>query len=167
MHRIWVSVLGTGYSPLIPGTCGSAVVLAVFTAVAILIPAPAMVAVIMLVVAVQGAVVTVAYGDRVIARHGPDPSVIVSDEQCGQALTYLCYLWTVSANAGTREIMAFALVGFVLFRLFDIIKPPPIRLLEKIKDAWGVLLDDVMAAVYAGIVLQVVWRLGWLERLWS
>jgi phosphatidylglycerophosphatase A len=50
----------------------------------------------------------------------------------------------------------FIALGFVLFRLFDIIKPPPARRLEQVRGGYGVVLDDVMAGIYANIVLQVI-----------
>lgn len=50
--------------------------------------------------------------------------------------------------------------GFLLFRLFDITKPWPIRRLEKLPEGWGVMADDLMAALYAGICLFAVVR--WL-----
>ncbi len=49
----------------------------------------------------------------------------------------------------------FILIGFFLFRFFDILKPPPIRRLERVKGGFGVVLDDVMAGVYANIILQI------------
>ena len=164
MYRIWLSVFGAGFSQIVPGTCGSAVVSAVFLAAAVSGVNREVLAGIMLVVAVHGMVVTVAYGDRFIEQYGPDPSAIVSDEQCGQAITYL---WPVVFAGGIKEMLAFTFTGFVLFRVFDIVKPPPVRQLEKIKGTWGVLLDDVMAGIYALIVLQIVWRFGWLSRFWS
>jgi len=167
MWRWWLSVLGTGYSPIIPGTCGSAVVLVVFLLAALPGGSPPLVTGIMLVVAVHGFWATVVYGDRFIAKYGPDPGVIVSDEQCGQAITYLCYFWMPLATHSTKEIIFFALTGFVLFRMFDVIKPPPVRMLEKVKGPWGVLLDDIMAGIYANIALQIVWHLDLLYFLFD
>ena len=162
MYKVWLSVLGAGYSPEVPGTCGSAVVAGVFVGAGLLIDSPVLVGLILLAVAMHGWLVTVAYGDRMIAQYGPDPGKIVSDEQCGQGITYLCYLWMGQMVGGPKDIILFAGAGFVLFRLFDIIKPPPVRQMERIKGAWGVLLDDVMAGIYANLTLQVGW---WLGRL--
>ncbi|MBN2375512.1 MAG: phosphatidylglycerophosphatase A, partial [Sedimentisphaerales bacterium] len=120
---------------------------------------------IMVVAAVHGFAVTVLYGDKFIEQYGKDPSQIVSDEQCGQAVAYLGYFWLAGEVAGVKGIVGFALVGFVLFRLFDIVKPPPVRQLEKIRGAWGVLLDDVMAGIYALTVMQILFSVGWLEFL--
>lgn len=163
MHRFWVSVFGVGYSPFAPGTCGSAVVAAIFL-LAHWLNAPALaVFAIMLAVAIIAFIATVIYGDRAIAQYGPDPGVIVSDEACGQALTYL-WLWTIGS---TGALVTLTVTGFILFRIFDIVKPPPVRQLEKVKGAWGVLLDDVMAGVYANIALQIIWRCDCLKTIWQ
>ena len=51
----------------------------------------------------------------------------------------------------------FILIGFILFRLFDILKPFSIRRLERsLKGGWGVVLDDVMGGVYGNIILQII-----------
>ena len=163
MYRIWLSVFGTGYLPIMPGTFGSAVVAIVFLMAALLSGSPIIVLAVMLIVAVHGFLVTVIYSDRLIAELGPDPQVIVSDEQCGQAITFM-WLWPI-ADWNNKEIIIFTLVGFVLFRIFDVVKPPPIRRLEKFKGGWGVVLDDILAGVYAQIVLQIVLRAGWLRFL--
>lgn len=164
MYRIWLSVFGTGFSPLISGTCGSAVVAVVFVLAGLCGARDAVMLGLMIAVGAHGFWVTVKYGQRFIDEFGPDPKQLVSDEQCGQAITYF---WLWSFSGGQREVLAVGFVGFVLFRIFDIIKPPPVRQLEAIKGAWGVLLDDVMAGLYAAIVLQIIWRMGWLELLWS
>jgi phosphatidylglycerophosphatase A len=48
------------------------------------------------------------------------------------------------------------LVGFLLFRLFDIVKPPPARQLERLHGGYGIMLDDVIAGIYANLALRVV-----------
>jgi phosphatidylglycerophosphatase A len=53
-----------------------------------------------------------------------------------------------------------AVAGFALHRLFDISKPPPARQLERLPEGWGVMADDLMAAIYAGALL---WGLAWLD----
>lgn len=163
MYRMWLSVFGVGYSPLVPGTCGSAVVSALFLAAAWWGLTEWGLILFLAVVSLHGAFVTVLYGDKLIAELGPDPGVIVSDEQCGQAITYMG-LWSFAGEP--KEILVIAATGFVLFRLFDIIKPPPVRQLEKVKGAWGVLLDDIMAGIYAAAVLQVIYHSHFLDGLW-
>ena len=155
MHRLWVSVCGVGYSPFAPGTCGSAVVAVLFLLTYLLGAPAAMILAIMLVLAAIGFAVTAVYGDRAITTYGPDPGVIVSDEFCGQAITYL-WLWNVD---DTGAFITLTIAGFILFRFFDIVKPPPARQLEKLPHGWGVLLDDLAAGIYANIAAQVVLRM--------
>jgi phosphatidylglycerophosphatase A len=53
-----------------------------------------------------------------------------------------------------------AVAGFALHRLFDISKPPPAKQLERLPEGWGVMADDLMAAIYAGVLL---WGLAWFD----
>ena len=69
----------------------------------------------------------------------------------------------VSPMSNRREVFAVAVVAFAAFRFFDILKPPPVRQLEKLPAGWGILADDLGAGVYANIVSQLVLRL-WLPR---
>jgi phosphatidylglycerophosphatase A len=75
-----------------------------------------------------------------------DDSRIVIDEMMGFFITML---WVTKTPF-------FILVGFILFRFFDILKPFPIRRFEKVRGGFGVVLDDVMAGVYANIILQII-----------
>jgi phosphatidylglycerophosphatase A len=56
----------------------------------------------------------------------------------------------------------FLLAGFLLFRLFDILKPFPCRRLEKLPGGWGIMADDWMAGVYAAICLRLALHFHWL-----
>jgi len=95
-----------------------------------------------------------ALGRWAIARFGSeDPSQFVLDEAAGICLTLLL----LPAAAG-RALVVKLLVAFLAFRVFDITKPPPARQLEKLPHAWGILLDDLAAAVYANIICQILLR---------
>jgi len=76
-----------------------------------------------------------------------DPRIVVIDEVLGQ--------WLTLAGALRFDLFTFAL-AFVVFRLFDIWKPPPIRRIERIPGGAGIVLDDIMAGVYAALVLFLV-----------
>ena len=82
-----------------------------------------------------------------------DPSFVVIDEVAGQmiALIYAPVRWKT------------LLAGFILFRAFDIVKPPPLRLLEKIPGGAGIMLDDVGAGLYALAILRAALHFGWLR----
>jgi phosphatidylglycerophosphatase A len=78
-----------------------------------------------------------------------DPSFVVIDEVAGQLLTFL-FLPVSALNL---------ILGTAAFRLFDIWKPYPIRKLEPLKDGVGIMADDLLAGVYANVLLQLVNRL--------
>jgi len=78
-----------------------------------------------------------------------DPQFVVIDEVAGQFITLL-------AAPVTWKTM---LAGFILFRGFDILKPPPVRHLERLPDGTGIVLDDVAAGIYALVVVQLLLRL--------
>lgn len=73
-----------------------------------------------------------------------DPSYVVIDEFACIFVVY--FLVPITATN--------VIAGFMLYRLFDIIKLQPIRRLEKIHGGWGIMLDDLMAAVYTNLILQ-------------
>jgi phosphatidylglycerophosphatase A len=98
------------------------------------------------------AVVVVAAGvwsATVVARETrtKDPQIVVVDEVAGMLVTMLA-----ARAIDWRALLA----GFLLFRAFDVVKPWPIRSVEKLKDGWGIVLDDVMAGVYAAAVMAAL-----------
>jgi phosphatidylglycerophosphatase A len=87
-------------------------------------------------------------------RGREDPGAVVIDEVAGQWLTYLCAVgfW---ARSSTAELALFVLSGFFLFRVFDVLKPWPVRRLERLPGGVGVVADDLAAACLAGLVLAL------------
>ncbi|MDX1570031.1 MAG: phosphatidylglycerophosphatase A [Xanthomonadales bacterium] len=81
-----------------------------------------------------------------------DASEVVADETAG-----VCLPLFVAVGLGAA--MTDLVLAFVLFRIFDISKPPPMRHLERIPGGWGVLIDDLMAGIYAAGVLALVLHL--------
>ncbi len=77
---------------------------------------------------------------------GEDPPQATMDEAAGMAISLLAVPLT-PLNV---------LVAFVLFRLFDVIKPPPARVAERLPGGWGIMADDVLAGIYARLAM-VVW----------
>ena len=82
-----------------------------------------------------------------------DPSFVVIDEVAGQLIAL------IAAPVRWKTLLA----GFILFRAFDIVKPPPLRLLERIPGGAGIMLDDVGAGLYAVAILQAALHSGWLR----
>lgn len=89
---------------------------------------------------------------------GKDPGFFVVDEVVGYLVTLL---WPVGPSLFTMGM------GFLLFRFFDIVKPPPVRRLEALGGGDGILLDDVMAGVYGLIALSVARLLLGDDALWN
>ena len=85
---------------------------------------------------------------RKITDPDPDPDYVVIDEVCGIFVTFMAIpmTWTT------------ALLGFILFRLCDILKPFPVRSLERIPRYWGILADDLGAGLYAWIILFIFFK---------
>ncbi len=90
----------------------------------------------------------------IVARESgrKDPQLVVIDEAAGQWIALL------AASTPGRANWPHALVCLVLFRLFDITKPPPARQLERLADGTGIVLDDVAAGIYALVVALVAFH---------
>ena len=141
------TAFGTGYAPGAPGTFGAAVGLVWHFATRHLSPSVQLASLVALVF-----VGTWAAG--VAARHAgrDDPGHVVVDEVAGQAITLA--LLPVGAFG--------AVAGFILFRVFDIFKPWPVRQFEQLPGGWGIMADDVMAGVYGWVTLRLLmfWQPG-------
>jgi phosphatidylglycerophosphatase A len=109
----------------------------------------------MAVMALAASAVCVKFAPAVIAATGKDdPREVVADEFAGQAVTFLAAPFLFIPT-----IWVTAVLGFLLFRLFDIFKPWPARRLEKLPKGWGILADDLLAGVYAGAALLICLKL--------
>ncbi len=136
-----------GHAPFASGTFGSLVGLPI---VYLLSKANGALALILVVALVLGAVWVAHKAES--ALQAKDPGCIVIDEIAGMCVTMLFIPLTLTTG----------IAGFFLFRLFDVIKPPPIRQVErKLHGGWGVVMDDVVAGVMANIVLRLgIWGLA-------
>ncbi len=140
-----------GYFPIAPGTVGSAAGLAVYLLVW-WTQSPAIEVGLILVVFALG-VWAATTAERYFG--GIDPGPVIIDEVLGMLVTLAFVPVGVSG----------ALAGFVLFRIFDIVKPYPAGRLERLHGGLGVMADDAMAAVYANLCLRLaIWLLpGWIS----
>ena len=132
------TVFGIGYAPVAPGTFGSAAGLLIWW----LLPAS---------IGIQAAAIVAifvagSWGGNVAERHfgRADPGQVVIDEVMGMLITLF-------ANPVG---WAGAFAGFLLFRIFDVIKPYPANRLEQLHGGIGIMADDGMAAIYANLVLR-------------
>lgn len=84
--------------------------------------------------------------DQVEQLWGKDSNKVVIDEVAGMCITLLFIPISIKV----------IIIGLILFRFFDIVKPFFIRKMESLKGGWGVMADDVLAGIYANIVLQAI-----------
>jgi phosphatidylglycerophosphatase A len=127
----------SGYTPAAPGTAGS------LLALVPLLLFPGIGTAVLVAMIAAGIVLGVWASRRFELVFGDDPQMVVIDEAVGMWITMLLVPITWYT----------ILAGFILFRLFDIVKPPPARRLEAVPHGWGVMLDDIAAGIYAGAVL--------------
>ena len=137
-----ISTWGVGYLPLAPGTFGSVVGIGVF----LLLKS--------LVFQVVGVVLVTVVGIWAASRteqilRSKDPGKVVVDEVAGQMIALLPL--TVFASG-----KVWIIVSFILFRLFDIFKPYPARRFEALRGGLGIMADDLVAGVYAGLIVTVL-----------
>jgi phosphatidylglycerophosphatase A len=147
IYKSLASVFGAGYSPYAPGTAGAimgCIALYVFEKYNVISTTTTPLLFIGLIVSTTllGIIAT----DKLEDEWGKDPSKVVIDEVIGMWITmmFIPFTWIN------------VLIGFVLFRFFDIAKPLGIRRLEDLKGGVGVMADDMLAGIYANIILQVI-----------
>lgn len=161
-ERLLATGLGLGYAPVAPGTAGSLGSVALFAG---------------LLFALEGALFDFGYLVALAALalvamwstkralphwNTADPQAIVIDEVLGQWLTFGGLLLAAHAGLGPAARWKSLLAGFILFRFFDVVKPFPIRRCERVPGAGGIVLDDVVAGLYAALGLAALAWVGWL-----
>jgi phosphatidylglycerophosphatase A len=162
-----LTTFGVGYIPLAPGTWGSAVGVVIYLVVEWLIAnfilgssgssnaavaqagSHSLIAILLVIFTIAG---IWAAGRSTNFFGNSDPSQAVVDEVQGQLITFLFIPFTYSWKL--------ILAGFLLFRLFDIWKPYPIDDLQDLPAGIGVCADDIVAGVYAGVCLSVIYAVG-------
>lgn len=130
----------TGFLPKIPGTYASFVALLFF-----IIPGfenPALMIFLISFFILTGVPIAVKFENE----YGEDPAEYTLDEFIGMWITLLFI----------PKKVWFLLLAFIIWRIFDIVKPFPARKLESVKNGWGVILDDVMAGIYSFMAVQII-----------
>jgi len=158
-ERLIATGIYAGYAPWAPGTMGSLVGLLIYFVPGLENPLPFLSIIVLTffagtfvaarVAAVEGNKLTATSAAlksmmRTDLSTKSDPSVVVIDEIVGMWVALFLLPKTIGV----------AVVSFLVFRLFDIVKPFPARNLERIPGGWGIMLDDVIAGVYTNIVCR-------------
>jgi phosphatidylglycerophosphatase A len=136
-----------------PGTWGSVATVLLWAALSYelspTLRTPVVVALIILVI-----IIGIPAATQVCRASGSkDPQFVVIDEVAGQLIAL------IAVPLAWKTFVA----GFILFRVFDIVKPPPVRQLERLPEGTGIVLDDVAAGFYALVVMQLLLHLGLLN----
>jgi phosphatidylglycerophosphatase A len=130
---------GIGKMPFAPGTWASVAAAVPFW---FLVDKPLVLLAVLVVIYFGGVYFTTQYEKQIGEK---DPSSAVIDEVLGVGVAML----------GVPQQLPFVIMAVILFRLFDIWKPYPIRRLEKLPAGWGIMTDDLLAGVYANAWIQV------------
>ncbi len=140
---------GVGYFPLFPGTLASAIVVGLFLLLWPAADSPLW----LLAIAVVGLPFAVAAAGVCVQRFGAaDPRQVVVDEVLGQMIALAALPRGLPAPSGWK----YGLLGLILFRVFDIVKPFPVGSMERLPRGWGVVSDDYAAGLYAFAMIRVV-----------
>ncbi|MCK4385873.1 MAG: phosphatidylglycerophosphatase A [candidate division Zixibacteria bacterium] len=146
--RLICTFFFVGYFPFAPGTFGSLITLVIIW---FLIPSFFY---ILLPVSIGLFFISIWSATKGEEIFGKDGRQIVIDEVIGMFISLLFV---------PKEI-SWYVIAFFLFRLFDIVKPPPARGAEKLKGGWGVTLDDVIAGIYANVSLHIIYYIRYLMQ---
>ncbi len=163
-----IATVGVGYFPIAPGTLGSAVGVLIYLILRFYVleaaarlfpvnsflrfdPQPVFLAVEVIAILLVSLIGIWAASRVERLEQKKDPSKVVIDEVAGQLIALLPVpLWVIGPS---RSSIFFA---FLLFRAFDIVKPYPIRRLEKLESGLGIVIDDLAAGAYAAVVLSII-----------
>jgi len=154
---LWAELIATffrvGYLRPGPGTWGSAAAMLTWAAIASRLPEAARRPAVIFLAVLVTAIGIPAATQTARASSKKDPQFVVIDEVAGQLIAL------IAVPLAWKTFLA----GFILFRALDIVKPPPVRQLEKLPEGSGIVLDDVAAGIYALVVMQLLLHLGLLK----
>jgi phosphatidylglycerophosphatase A len=140
------TLLGAGRSPLVPGTVGTAASLPLVALAGLALPLWGYAA-----TTVCIALAGIWAAGRASGILGlKDPGAVVIDETAGLFVTLM----------GVRPGWGTLVLGFILFRVADILKPSPARQAERLPGGWGIVVDDLIAGLYANLALRALLALS-------
>jgi len=167
---LWAIIIGSGlfsgYLPFAQGTFGSLVGFLIF-----LIPGFSNTSVLLISIVVFFAV-GVYVSEIMQKRYGEDPPEVVIDEITGLWFTYLVgylifHLFFTAKSFDPQALLVkkalFGFVGFIIFRIFDIVKLQPAAYFNEQKNGYGIMMDDIFAGLYAGIISPVITHFLWFR----
>ncbi len=139
LSKIIATGFFSGYMPVAPGTAGSLVAVLIYW---FFINSNLHLSIILFIFFIFG-ILTSAELEK---RDGHDPSIVVVDEMVGMWISLLF----------VEKKFLTVLISFLAFRAMDVIKPPPAKKFDNMKGGFGIIMDDVVAGIYANIITQVL-----------
>jgi len=156
MKRLLTSCFGLGWLPVAPGSWGSLPPAIAFGLVYYFGGPDLLAFLVMLALFISGSVVCLKFSDAAVAATGKeDPNEVVADEIAGQSLTFMILIFAIHGIPTAHQVIIVTGLGYFLFRLFDTVKPWPSYRLEELHGGCGILADDLMAGVDAGLALLI------------
>lgn len=161
IYKLLSSAFGLGFLPIAPGTWGTLLGVAIHIGVFLAAARGSFLQIMLIALAIV-CIISVPLGnwaEKYWQRKDPKPFVL--DEVAGYLLTASFFF--------TGNIITTIIWAFIMSRIFDILKPWPVRLAENLPGGWGILIDDLLASVYAVILLLLVnhFAPGLLALTWA
>ncbi len=141
LSKTIATFFGVGYFPLAPGTVTSAIIVLLYKLYLHKLSWPLYLLILFLLFFL-GIFTSASYSSEL---NDKDPRKITMDEAVGQLLVLF----------RMEKTWPLLLAGFLLFRFFDVIKIYPIKKVEALPKGWGIMMDDILAAVYTGITIHL------------
>ncbi|MBN1787108.1 MAG: phosphatidylglycerophosphatase A [Sedimentisphaerales bacterium] len=151
MKKLILSCFGLGFLPGAPGTWGSIPPLVIFLVFHYFYPTAVALSILLVIMLIVSSILCLLFaGEAEELAAKKDPSWIVIDEFAGQSAALIAAAFTGG------KVLLMAAGAFLLFRIFDIVKPWPVCRAEKLPGGLGILADDIAAGVLAAIVLGII-----------
>jgi phosphatidylglycerophosphatase A len=154
-----VTGMGLGRLRPAPGTWGSLPPVALAMVLALAGTNPRHIDMALAILGLSFGIGCLVWGQRAESKYGKkDPGAVVADEIAGQSLALMWLPWSTTNSA---RVIATCAIAFFMFRIFDIVKPPPARGWQRLEGGLGILIDDLVAGLYALIATQLI-----VHNLW-
>ncbi len=144
--NLFSSFFFTGYFPKASGTVGSLAALFIFFFKVFYNP------IVLFSLIVFSFAIGIVTSKKVMKKYGDDPSVVVIDEAIGMWITILVFILL----SGAPVSVFYLITSFLAFRFFDITKLQPAKYFDSRNTGFGIIMDDVVAGIYAGITVYLI-----------
>ena len=151
--HLFATLFGIGLLPIAPGTWGSLFGLILFLYVGVYLSISQELFYFSLIIIISLSLTSCYFATKDLGKNEKDQKSIVIDELAGVWIAFI----PVSGIVMMRDFLMYSFLAFIFFRIFDIWKPYPINIVDKgMKNYFGVVLDDLIAGIYAAITVMLI-----------